>query len=147
MLLSRLGGPGATQRRTRRSQSFAHALVRDGVYASLTGTRRRLLHGAAARVLADEPTLRAEHLDLASDAEAARAYLAASKDRDALFRQDRRSRLRAADWPSQPIRRPVSTSPFRLAISSFTPAGGGKRSKPIAARFPIAAPKETACAR
>jgi hypothetical protein len=110
------------------------------------GARRRL-RVAAARVLADEPTLRAEHLDLASDAEAARAYLAASKDRDALFRQDRRSRLRAADWPSQPIRRPVSTSPFRLAISSFTPAGGGKRSKPIAARFPIAAPKETACAR
>jgi class 3 adenylate cyclase/tetratricopeptide (TPR) repeat protein len=67
---------------------FAHALVRDGVYASLTRTRRRFLHGAAARVLADEPTLRAEHLDLASDSEAARAYLVASKDQDALFRQD-----------------------------------------------------------
>jgi class 3 adenylate cyclase/tetratricopeptide (TPR) repeat protein len=67
---------------------FAHALVRDGVYASLTRTRRRLLHGAAARVLAAEPTLRAEHLDLASDSEAARAYLVASKDQDALFRQD-----------------------------------------------------------
>ncbi|MBV9908323.1 MAG: AAA family ATPase [Hyphomicrobiales bacterium] len=67
---------------------FAHALVRDGVYASLTRTRRRLLHGAAARVLADEPTLRAEHLDLASDSEAARAYLVASRDQDALFRQD-----------------------------------------------------------
>ncbi|HTR13929.1 MAG TPA: adenylate/guanylate cyclase domain-containing protein [Roseiarcus sp.] len=67
---------------------FVHALVRDGVYASLTRTRRRQLHGAAARVLADEPTLKAEHLDLASDPEAARAYLAASKDQDALFRQD-----------------------------------------------------------
>ena len=39
-------------------------------------------------MLADEPTLRAEHLDLASDPQAARAYLAASKDQDALFRQD-----------------------------------------------------------
>ena len=39
-------------------------------------------------MLADEPTLRAEHLDLASDPEAARAYLAASKDQEALFRQD-----------------------------------------------------------
>ena len=75
-------------RRSPEGLQFAHALVRDGVYASLTRTRRRLLHGAAARALADEPTLRAEHLDLASDAEAARAYLAASKDQDALFRQD-----------------------------------------------------------
>jgi hypothetical protein len=63
-------------------------LVRDGVYASLTRARRRQLHGAAARVLASEPTLKAEHLDLASDPEAARAYLAASKDQEALFRQD-----------------------------------------------------------
>ncbi|HXW19912.1 MAG TPA: adenylate/guanylate cyclase domain-containing protein [Roseiarcus sp.] len=67
---------------------FVHALVRDGVYASLTRARRRQLHGAAARALADEPTLRAEHLDLATDPEAARAYLAASKDQEALFRQD-----------------------------------------------------------
>jgi class 3 adenylate cyclase/tetratricopeptide (TPR) repeat protein len=67
---------------------FVHALVRDGVYASLTRARRRQLHGGAARVLADQPALRAEHLDLASDPEAARAYLAASKDQDALFRQD-----------------------------------------------------------
>jgi class 3 adenylate cyclase/tetratricopeptide (TPR) repeat protein len=67
---------------------FVHALVRDGVYASLTRARRRQLHGAAARVLADDPPLRAEHLDLASDPEAACAYLAASKDQEALFRQD-----------------------------------------------------------
>jgi class 3 adenylate cyclase/tetratricopeptide (TPR) repeat protein len=67
---------------------FVHALVRDGVYASLTRARRRQLHGDAARVLADEPTLRAEHLDLASDPEAARAYLAASKEQDTLFRPD-----------------------------------------------------------
>ncbi len=78
----------ALLRRSPDGLQFVHALVRDGVYASLTRGRRRQLHGAAARVLADEPTLRAEHLDLASDPEAARAYLAASKDQEALFRQD-----------------------------------------------------------
>jgi len=78
----------ALLRRSPDGLQFVHALVRDGVYASLTRARRRQLHGAAARVLADEPSLRAEHLDLASDPEAARAYLAASKDQDALFRQD-----------------------------------------------------------
>jgi hypothetical protein len=78
----------ALLRRSPGDLQFVHALVRDGAYASLTRARRRQLHGAAARVLADEPTLRAEHLDLASDAEVARAYLAASKDQDALFRQD-----------------------------------------------------------
>ena len=78
----------ALLRRSTDGLQFVHALVRDGVYASLTRARRRQLHGAAARVLADEPTLRAEHLDLASDPEAARAYLAASKDQEALFRQD-----------------------------------------------------------
>jgi class 3 adenylate cyclase/predicted ATPase len=78
----------ALLRRSPHGLQFVHALVRDGVYASLTRARRRQLHGAAARVLADEPTLRAEHLDLASDPEASRAYLAASKDQEALFRQD-----------------------------------------------------------
>jgi class 3 adenylate cyclase len=78
----------ALLRRSPDGLQFVHALVRDGVYASLTRARRRQLHGAAARVLANEPTLRAEHLDLASDPEAARAYLAASKDQEALFRQD-----------------------------------------------------------
>jgi class 3 adenylate cyclase len=78
----------ALLRRSPDGLQFVHALVRDGVYASLTRTRRRQLHGAAARVLANEPTLKAEHLDLASDPEAAPAYLAASEDQDALFRQD-----------------------------------------------------------
>ena len=78
----------ALLRRSPDGFQFVHALVRDGIYASLTRARRRQFHGAAATVLADEPTLRAEHLDLASDPEAARAYLAASKDQDALFRPD-----------------------------------------------------------
>ena len=67
---------------------FVHALVRDGVYASLTRARRRQLHDLAARVFVDDPPLRAEHLDLADNPEAPRAYLAASRDQSALFRQD-----------------------------------------------------------
>ena len=67
---------------------FVHALVRDGVYASLTRARRRQLHDLAARIFVDDPPLRAEHLDLADNPEAPRAYLAASRDQSALFRQD-----------------------------------------------------------
>ena len=43
--------------------------------------------------------------------------------------------MRAADWPLQPIRRTASPSPCRSGISSFTLAAGGRRSKPIAARY------------
>src|SRR5690349_14321032 len=49
---------------------FTHALVRDGVYGSLTHARRRELHNAAAAIFVDDPVLRAEHLDRAGDAEA-----------------------------------------------------------------------------
>jgi class 3 adenylate cyclase/tetratricopeptide (TPR) repeat protein len=67
---------------------FAHALVRDGIYGSLTHARRRELHKAAAAIFVDDPVLRAEHLDRAGDAEAPRAYLEASKAQAALFRHD-----------------------------------------------------------
>jgi tetratricopeptide (TPR) repeat protein len=67
---------------------FAHALVRDGVYGSLTHARRRELHKTAAAIFVDDPVLRAEHLDRAGDAEAPRAYLEASKAQAALFRPD-----------------------------------------------------------
>jgi class 3 adenylate cyclase/tetratricopeptide (TPR) repeat protein len=74
---------------------FAHALVRDGVYGSLTHARRRELHKSAAAIFADDPVLRAEHLDRASDSEAPRAYLAASKEQAALFRYDQAVALAA----------------------------------------------------
>jgi class 3 adenylate cyclase/tetratricopeptide (TPR) repeat protein len=67
---------------------FAHALVRDGVYSSLTHARRRELHKAAAAIFVDDPVLRAEHLDRAGDSEAPRAYLDASKAQAGLFRPD-----------------------------------------------------------
>ncbi len=67
---------------------FAHALVRDGVYGSLTLARRRDLHKAAAAIFAGDPVLRAEHLDRAGDPAAARARLEASKAQADLFRHD-----------------------------------------------------------
>ena len=74
---------------------FAHALVRDGVYGSLTHARRRELHKAAAAIFVDDPVLRAEHLDRAGDAEAPRAHLDASKAQAALFRPDQAIALAA----------------------------------------------------
>jgi tetratricopeptide (TPR) repeat protein len=82
-------------RPTRDGLQFAHALVRDGVYGSLTNTRKRELHGAAAAIFADDPVLRAEHLDRAGDSEAARAYLQAAKAQATLFRQDQAIALAA----------------------------------------------------
>ena len=67
---------------------FAHALVRDGVYGSLTHARRRELHKTAAAIFVDDPVLRAEHLDRAGDVEAPRAYLEAPKAQAGLFRPD-----------------------------------------------------------
>ena len=67
---------------------FAHALVRDGVYGSLTHARRRELHKAAAGIFLADPVLRAEHLDRAGDAGASKAYLEASRAQAALFRPD-----------------------------------------------------------
>ena len=66
--------------------AFAHALIRDGVYASLTHERRARFHRAAATLFAaHDPAVSAEHLDRASDAEAPLAYLRAAKAEAALM--------------------------------------------------------------
>ena len=58
---------------------FAHALVRDGVYASLLPPRRREWHTrAAAWFVNREPALYAEHLDQAEDPSAPQAYMTAA---------------------------------------------------------------------
>jgi class 3 adenylate cyclase len=82
-------------RPTRDGLQFAHALVRDGVYGSLTNARKKELHVAAAAIFADDPVLRAEHLDRAGEPDAARAYLAAAKAQAVLFRQDQAIALSA----------------------------------------------------
>ncbi len=78
----------ALLRPTKDGLQFAHALVRDGIYASLTHARRRELHRAAADVFKGDPVLRAEHLDRAGDPEAPRAYLTAAKELAGLYRHD-----------------------------------------------------------
>ncbi|SLN71292.1 adenylate/guanylate cyclase domain-containing protein [Oceanibacterium hippocampi] len=61
---------------------FAHALVQEGVYASLLTSRRVALHRAAAAWYGQQdPALRAEHLDRAGDKAAAAAYLEAARTR------------------------------------------------------------------
>jgi class 3 adenylate cyclase/tetratricopeptide (TPR) repeat protein len=73
---------------------FAHALIQEGVYSSLLNTKKRELHRRAAQWFGEqEPILRAEHLDRASDPEAAQAYLAAAKDRMGKFRHEFALRL------------------------------------------------------
>jgi class 3 adenylate cyclase/tetratricopeptide (TPR) repeat protein len=75
---------------------FAHALIQEGVYASLLHARKRELHRRAADWFGEEePILRAEHLDRASDPAAAAAYLAAATAQTARFRHE--SALRLAD--------------------------------------------------
>src|SRR5439155_13034666 len=69
---------------------FAHALIRDGVYASLTRTRRAELHRAAAAWYGErDPSLTAEHLDRADAPEAVQAYLAAAQAQSAALHSER----------------------------------------------------------
>jgi class 3 adenylate cyclase/tetratricopeptide (TPR) repeat protein len=75
---------------------FAHALIRDGVYASLTRQARRDLHRRAAEWLGDrEPVLAAEHLDRAEDPAASQAYLRAAMTERERFDFDRALALAA----------------------------------------------------
>jgi class 3 adenylate cyclase/tetratricopeptide (TPR) repeat protein len=58
---------------------FAHALIRDGVYASLLNSTKKELHQNAANWFADRDiTLHAQHLDRAESPEAAGAYAEAA---------------------------------------------------------------------
>ena len=73
---------------------FAHALIRDGVYASLLKATRHELHERAAEWFADhDPVLRAQHLDRAENPSAATAYLEAARAQAALYHYDVALRL------------------------------------------------------
>lgn len=72
------------------SYLFAHALVREGIYASLLTDRRRELHlEAAAWFTGQDLELRAEHLDQAESPQAAEAYREAAEAQAAAYRYDR----------------------------------------------------------
>ncbi|MGI9391783.1 MAG: adenylate/guanylate cyclase domain-containing protein [Boseongicola sp.] len=69
---------------------FAHALVKDGAYASFLTDRRRELHLKAAEWFADRDLeLRAEHLDRAESQLAVEAYRKASESRAAAYHYER----------------------------------------------------------
>jgi class 3 adenylate cyclase/tetratricopeptide (TPR) repeat protein len=66
---------------------FAHALIRDGVYESILTAARSQLHLKAAQWYLDtDPALHAEHLHMAEDPRAARAYLSAALSEMAKYR-------------------------------------------------------------
>ena len=73
---------------------FAHALIQEGVYASLLKTRRRDLHRRAAAWFAGrDPVLRAQHLDRSEDDAAAGAYREAAEAQLANYHSDHALRL------------------------------------------------------
>lgn len=93
--------------------AFAHALIRDGVYASLTRERRSHLHRAAAAMFAARDlVLMAEHLDRANDSVAPNAYLRAARVEGAAFHVERALALaqRGLQLATQP------TEKFDLAV-------------------------------
>ena len=73
---------------------FAHALIREAVYASLLRARRIGLHRRAATWFEDSDLiLRAEHLDKAGESGAAPAYLDAAEEEAGKQRNERALRL------------------------------------------------------
>jgi class 3 adenylate cyclase/tetratricopeptide (TPR) repeat protein len=73
---------------------FAHALIREGVYASMLRPRRTELHRLAAKWFRDsDPILHAEHLDKAEEPGAAQAYLDAATNEVRSHRYERAQRL------------------------------------------------------
>lgn len=69
---------------------FQHALIREGVYSSLTRARRRALHAKAAECFrGSDARAHAEHLERAEDDRAAQAYLAAARGEAAAFQFER----------------------------------------------------------
>ncbi|BCX17951.1 MAG: hypothetical protein KatS3mg117_1633 [Geminicoccaceae bacterium] len=126
---------------------FAHALIRDSVYASLLHGRRRELHGRAADwFAAREPALRAEHLERAGDPEAAAAYLAAGRGEAA------RGRLAVARGLLERGEALARTPELRGALAAELGAALGELGEPDAAivafgRALADAPDEPARAR
>ncbi len=73
---------------------FAHALIQEGVYASLLKENRGRFHQRAAEWFADrDPVLHAEHLDRADDPAAPRAYLQAAQFQSSVYRYNQALRL------------------------------------------------------
>src|SRR6185503_1991397 len=112
--------------------AFAHALIRDGVYASLTHERRAQLHRAAAALFAErDPAVQAEHLERAVDAGAPAAYLRAAKAEAALLHMT--AALGLAERGLAVAR--TASDIFDLAIQAGTLQRDLGRGEPALARF------------
>lgn len=73
---------------------FAHALIQEGVYASLLNRERKKLHKKAAEWYAeDDPALYAEHLACADDAAAPFAFLRVAREQAKHYRLERALKL------------------------------------------------------
>ena len=96
------------------SYLFGHALIREGVYASLLRARRRELHARAADWFRErDPALHAQNLDRAEDPSAPLAYLEAAKSQLSDYRFERAGELVARGLE-------VATEPgFQYALTSF----------------------------
>ncbi len=84
---------------------FAHALIRDGSYATLVKSERARLHRQAAKWYdGKDSTLRARHLDRAGAPNAAQAYLDAAENLIQSFQFDEAGALieRALELPAPP---------------------------------------------
>jgi len=91
---------------------FAHALIQEGVYASLLKNQRRGLHRAAAEWFAEsDPVLHAEHLERADDPDAAAAYLQAAGAQKTSYRYQRA--LKLVDRGLSVAARPVDQARLR----------------------------------
>ena len=79
----------ALVRRAGEDFHFAHALIRDSVYASLLKPQRIALHGRAAAFYEEtDLTLHAKHLDQAANSSAPDAYMAAAQQQSDDFHYD-----------------------------------------------------------
>jgi class 3 adenylate cyclase/tetratricopeptide (TPR) repeat protein len=123
---------------------FAHALIRDGAYASLTRDRRTALHQAAAALFnGRDAALYAEHLERAEDPAAARAYLAAAEGEAAAYRVDRA--LRLAERGLEIAKTTEDRDALATAVGRYALDVG--LAKPARAAFAVLAESEVPVAR
>jgi class 3 adenylate cyclase/tetratricopeptide (TPR) repeat protein len=81
------------------SYLFGHAMIRDGVYASLLHSARQRLHVRAADWFAEKDlTLKAQHLEQGGDAGAPIAYLDAARAQASRYRYDLALMLVKRGW-------------------------------------------------
>jgi class 3 adenylate cyclase len=126
---------------------FVHALVRDGVYASLTRARRRQLHRRAAEIFLNDPVLRAEPSILRKTPKRRVPISSRPGTSPLFFDKIRRSLSPSAVLNSRPSRANASISPCSWAVFNSTRDGERTRSRPSVPFWPRAEEKRIGCGR